>query len=98
MFIPEFKIQYEINETSFINNAFNLSEIKRLDIDHLAGLYAAKEAVYKAADKPPKKLTHIHISYDALGKPEASIGKQKFYISISHHGDYVVAVALRIIR
>jgi phosphopantetheine--protein transferase-like protein len=96
LFIPEFEMQYEINKTAFINKAFNLSEIKRLDINHLAGLYAAKEAIYKAAEKPPKKLTDILISYNTSGKPEANIGKQKFSISISNHGDYVVAVALRL--
>jgi phosphopantetheine--protein transferase-like protein len=65
-------------------------------IEHLAGLWAAKEAVTKAAAVTPAKWTDIVISYDETGRPYARIKTEEFAISISHHGDYAVAVAYRV--
>jgi phosphopantetheinyl transferase (holo-ACP synthase) len=57
-------------------------------------LWAAKEAVIKAAPESPERLTDVAITHDASGRPHATIEAQNFEISISHHGEYVVAVAL----
>jgi phosphopantetheine--protein transferase-like protein len=95
VFIPEFQNQLDIGGKTFLQKAFLPTELSNQDIEHLAGLWAAKEAVVKAADVVPKKLTDIVIFYDAVGKPKAKIGSQEFTISISHHGEYAVAVAYR---
>jgi phosphopantetheinyl transferase (holo-ACP synthase) len=50
----------------------------------------------KAAAVTPKKWTDIVISTDESGVPHAKVGSQKFALSIAHHADYAVAVALRI--
>ena len=95
VFIPEFQAQLDIDKTAFIDKAFNLPEISSLEIGHLAGLWAAKEAVYKAAKVAPKSLKDIIITHSKTGKASARIGQQKFALSVSHHGDYAVAVAYR---
>jgi phosphopantetheine--protein transferase-like protein len=96
VYIPEFQKQLDIEGKAFMEKAFLLSEIKNRKVEHLAGLWAAKEAVMKAALVTPKKWTDIVISADASGVPHAKVGSQKFAISIAHHADYAVAIALRI--
>lgn len=95
VYIPEFKKQLDVAGDKLISRAFNPSELKSMKIEHLAGIWAAKEAVIKAADVVPSKMTEILISYDKNGKPSAKLEKVSFAISIAHHGDYAVAVALR---
>ena len=96
VFIPEFRDRLEISAGRIIQRAFRPSEINSQETEHLAGLWAAKEAVVKAAASAPSKWTDIVITHDSSGKPHASIGMQEFALSISHHGDYAVAVAFRI--
>lgn len=96
MFIPEFREQLEVSAGGIIQRAFSSSEINSQETEHLAGLWAAKEAVAKAAVSAPNKWTDIIITHDSSGKPHATIGMQEFALSISHQGDYAVAVAFRI--
>ncbi len=98
VFIPEFRKRLEVGAGAILQSAFRSSEITNQQPEHLAGLWAAKEAVAKAAVQAPTKWTDIVISQDASGKPHAKIGAQEFAISISHHGDYAIAVAYRIDR
>jgi phosphopantetheine--protein transferase-like protein len=95
VFIPEFQKQLNIGGQTFLQRAFSASELGNQKTEHLAGLWAAKEAVIKAADSAPGKMSDIVISHNASQKPFAKIGSQKFALSISHHGEYAVAVAYR---
>jgi holo-[acyl-carrier protein] synthase len=95
VFIPEFQNQLEVGGDTFIERSFRLSEMKNHKAEHLAGLWAAKEAVIKAAETAPEKYTDIVITHDKSGKPHAYVGSQEFAISIAHHGDYAIAVACR---
>lgn len=69
-------------------------EMKRLEF--LAGRFAAKEAVMKAYGVGMKGMlfTEIEVSYDGSGAPYATYKGQRIAISISHDGDYALAVAL----
>ncbi len=96
VFLPEFQERINIGGSTFIERSFRLSEMKNRTTEHLAGLWAAKEAVIKAAGTLPKKYTDIVITHDKAGKPHAQIDSQEFAISIAHHGDYAIAVAYRI--
>jgi NAD(P)H-hydrate epimerase len=96
VFIPEFQRQLDVGGTDFLQKAFNLSEINNRHTEHLAGLWAAKEAVIKAALKTPRKMTDIIITHDAAGKPSARIKTQQFMLSIAHDGEYAIAVACRV--
>lgn len=96
VFIPEFQQQLEIGGNALLCKAFRPTEIKNRSVEHLAGLWAAKEAVIKAAASKPKKLTDIVINCDASGRPHAKLKSQTFALSIAHHGDYAVAIAQRL--
>ncbi len=98
VFIPEFRKRLEVGTETMRERAFRASETNGRSIEHLAGLWAAKEAVMKAASTAPERWTDIVITHDASGRPHAQIGNQEFAISISHHGDYAVAAAYRIER
>lgn len=64
----------------------------------LAGVFAAKEAVFKALESGDKKdFTKIDISHAKSGQPIASIKnveKTRVNVSISHEKDYAVSVAI----
>src|ERR1017187_8879490 len=101
VFIPEFRRQVEAGGAHFLERAFNPSELENQNVQHLAGLWAAKEAVIKAAPKPPEppeRLIEVAVTYDASGRPYGTTEAQNFELSISHHGDYVVAVALGVVE
>ncbi len=96
--IPEFEKQLETGGKTFIQKAFQINELKNRRPEHLAGLWAAKEAVMKAATITPKQLVDVRIARDKQGKLRASAGFESFAISIAHHGDYAVAVAIKVNR
>ena len=96
VYLPEFKQQLTKGGQTFINKAFNPSEQKDDRIEHLAGLWAAKEAVIKASDLSAGDWLEINITSDGTGKPTAIVGDNEYAISITHHGDYAVAVALNL--
>jgi holo-[acyl-carrier protein] synthase len=92
--------------SSFIKNNFTLKEIdyafsKSSPKETLCGLFCAKEAIIKALDRQDVLLREIEISWDSSGRPIAKILKNgisaegEFSISISHSGEYAVAMALR---
>jgi phosphopantetheine--protein transferase-like protein len=96
--VPEFQRQLDAGGPHFLGKMFNQSELGNRSIEHLAGLWAAKEAVMKAAPEPPLRMTDIVIMNDPSGRPHAIVAAHSFDVSISHHGDYVVAVALGVER
>lgn len=68
---------------------------------HLAGVFAAKEAVIKALGllHPALSAQQISISHDADGRPLAAVhgpGGAECDISISHDAGIAVAVAIRL--
>ena len=70
---------------------------------HFAGTFAAKEAVYKAANHLHRgvvEMTDFQISHDKKGMPTVSydganheVESLEIKVSISHTMDYAVAVA-----
>ncbi|HEY5120370.1 MAG TPA: 4'-phosphopantetheinyl transferase superfamily protein [Acidimicrobiales bacterium] len=96
VFIPEFQRLLESGGGILRREAFRESEARDQSVQHLAGLWAAKEAVIKASLAPPAKMTEIEITHDASGRPHGTIGDQHFEVSISHHGDYAIAMAMRV--
>ena len=96
VYIPEFERQLDLGGQPFLDRAFNTDELTDRDITHLAGLWAAKEAVFKASAQPAgQSSTAVAISVDDSGRPSAVLDGECYEISISHHHDYVIAVALR---
>jgi holo-[acyl-carrier protein] synthase len=100
--IKTFKQKSIKNNLSFYKSIFTKSELqycmKYLDpYPHLAGMFAAKEAVIKCTDRP-LGMIDIEITRDSGGKPIAMTQYKKktikVQISISHTRSVAVAVAI----
>jgi len=89
---------------AFLNRVFTDEELdnakKRGSIyQHLAGRFAAKEAVFKALGDPELTWKDVEILNDDLGKPSCVILNNRarsmdVHISISHVKTYAVASAI----
>lgn len=86
----------------FLNRIFTDKEIayaknKRFSYEHLAGRFAAKEAVIKASGGGKFAFKDIEIINSPTGKPCVKLSKNnkkyKISVSISHIKDYAVASA-----
>ena len=70
---------------------------------HLAGIFAAKEAIIKALSLPNDSWHDIYIIYKQNGQPQAEIINHKSLItnhslSISHDGNYTIAQFVAILK
>lgn len=93
--IPEFKKQLVTGGEHFLQKAFSDDELRNKATEHLAGVWAAKEATVKAGGLSINHWTDIHITYDRDGRPSATVDGEHYDISIAHHGEYAVAVAMK---
>ena len=91
------RLKNSLNNELFLNKVFHYSELK--NNTKLVGIFALKEAVMKAIGrKVDWKLIEINFS---KGKPIISLsddikikGMKDIEGSISHDGDYTVAIAV----
>ena len=95
VYLPEFRKQLRLGGDQLLKKAFNEAELDNREPIHLAGLWAAKEAVIKATGLKINNYRDIVITYNKMGQPQATVNMQKFAISIAHQGQYAVAVATR---
>lgn len=95
VFIPEFQRQLSAS-LSIIERSFSPSELGDYRAEHLAGLWAAKEAVIKAGGVKGASPADVVISQDEDGTPWGQLGDLVFAVSISHHGEYAVAIAQKL--
>lgn len=89
---------------SFLNRVFTKPELENAKTrgslyQHLAGRFAAKEAVFKAMGDPGISWKDVEILNDSAGKPFCKILNSKakkldVFISISHVKTYAVANAV----
>ena len=89
---------------SFLERIFTDTELKKASehnnrYQHLAGRFAAKEAVFKALGKATLGFKDMEVLNDSQGKPYCSLRKLKqskfnIHISISHIKNYAVASAI----
>lgn len=93
--ISEFEKRLQKGGAPLIKKIFLEKELENTGVAHLAGVFAAKEAVLKALALPVGSWQHIEIAYNKKGRPKVWVGGKKFKesdLSISHAGDYAVAV------
>lgn len=98
--IPTFLKSLHNGGQIFKNKVFLNSELKNSDDPtHLAGVFAAKEAVTKALSLPAGSWLQIKIQNKKNGKPQVKI-KGTFInysdLSISHSGDYAISIFILI--
>lgn len=94
VYLPEFQARLEAGGDTLLEKMFVLEELGDRSTEHLAGVWAAKEAIRKIISETPKQWTDIRLSCDPNGRPSARYQDVLYDISISHQGDYAVAVAM----
>ena len=95
VFIPEFEERAKRGGEGLLRKIFWESELRNTESSHLAGIFAAKEAVLKALGLPAGSWDKIEVSYGKSGRPKVRVLGKKIKscdLSISHAGDYAVAV------
>ena len=88
----------------FLERIFTDRELHKLKehnnyYQHVAGRFAAKEAVFKALGESGLNFKDVEVLNDQEGKPYCSLSrftdkKFKIYLSISHIKNYAVASAI----
>lgn len=95
VYLPEFTAKMKNSTLAKVFLPFELSQNK--SEESLAGIFAAKEAFFKAIGKKEDWLS-VWIEKNESGKPElksALINKnQKIHVSISHAGEYAIAAVM----
>lgn len=96
------RIEKMMHDETQMQKVFHPEEILRYDALHLAGIFAAKEAVMKALNIfPLPSWQSIKILNKETGRPYVTLSPdidldKNYYIdiSISHDGEYAFATAL----
>ncbi len=79
-----------------LETLFSESELKEKSVEHLAGIFAAKEAFFKALGRK-ENWREVWVEKDQSGKPiinSSLLENEKAEVSITHDGDYAAAVVL----
>lgn len=94
VYVP--KIEKLLRNEEAVRKVFHLTELKDNRPEHLAGVFAAKEAYFKALRKAPDWLS-VEVVTKKNGEPELRFsGKDnlKPALSISHDGEYAIAIVI----
>ena len=97
--VAEFSEAVKHGGENFLQRVFLPAEITNNKPEHLAGLFAAKEAVTKALSLGPGKWLEIEISHEPSGRPRVKINvpTKSHDLSISHTRTHAVAVFVAIL-
>ena len=93
----------EENGEKLLSRLFLPSERERTSSEHLAGIFAAKEAIIKAFSITRESWLLIEIGSDASGKPRATITADiphailQCDISIAHDGGMAIAQCVALV-
>ena len=105
VYLPRFKRSLQNGGENFLKRVFLETELAHpgSKAEHLAGIFAAKEAVMKALSLPTDSWHDIEIKYRSTGAPKLEIRGLKLEIrnsslSISHDGKYVIAQFVAILK
>lgn len=103
VYLPRFKKALKNGGQPFLHRVFHEAELTNQDAAHLAGIFAAKEAVIKAFGLPVDSFHEIRVFHEPSGKPVIEITNYKlpitnYSISISHDGDYVIAQFVALLK
>lgn len=98
--ISEFAEKLSSGGESFLNQNFSSAELTNRDPVHLAGIFAAKEAVFKTGflEKPDFKAVQILNKSNGTPKVFDANGKEikELKVSITHTKEVVASVAIYI--
>lgn len=94
VYIPRFRGKEKLASRILSANEMVIYHNRPRKEEFLAGRFAAKEAFIKALQEGVGRIAfhHIDIVYQKDGRPEIVYGDKHYPVSISHDGDYAVAV------
>jgi len=103
--LREFGRSLESGGETMLRRLFHPSEASGASIEKLAGIFAAKEATFKALDMPLGNWHVVEIRHDPEGKPRIIFAPEfdrslitSLDVSISHAGEYAVACAVALVK
>lgn len=97
--LPRFKSKIAKRHLD-LNKIFSHTELKRKELEHLAGIFAAKEATIKALSLKPGSWLKIEVSQTKKGEPFLRLAPdlqkkiQSQSLSIAHDQNYAIAVVV----
>lgn len=98
IYLPRFKRSLKKGGENFLRRVYHKSELTNDDSAHLAGIFAAKEAVIKALSLPTDSWHDINVVYQPNGEPQIKTSSAELAdqisnssLSISHDGNYIIA-------
>lgn len=98
VYIPKFAKSVEKQGETFLSKIFLEVELESgVKPNHLAGIFAAKEAVMKALSLPVGSWLKICVTSEENGRPKVqflddSLHFSNYDLSISHDQDYAIAI------
>src|SRR5260221_94388 len=103
--LKDFEKAYSNGGDNFVKRVFLPEETKRKEIEHLAGIFASKEAIMKALSIGPGNWLEIQITNQEDGRPKAHLSQKILSminpkssdLSISHTDNAAVAVFIALI-
>jgi phosphopantetheine--protein transferase-like protein len=96
------RFKESLKDPAFVSRIFSVEELKDNRPEHLAGFFAAKEAVIKALSLPVGAWHNIKLSNEPNGRPvvELLVKPEELVswdISIAHEDDFSVATFVAIL-
>jgi holo-[acyl-carrier protein] synthase len=103
--LAEFQRSLQGGGEALLRRLFHPSEAQGASVERLAGIFAAKEAAYKALALPKGNWHVVEVRHVTDGKPYLAFAPEydashilSCDLSISHHGEYVVASVVALLR
>lgn len=103
--LEEFRRSLENGGEAFLRRLFHPSEASGASLERLAGIFAVKEAAFKALALPRGDWHVLEVKHDRDGKPFLIFAPEydaspiaSCDVSISHTDDYVVACVVALLR
>ena len=95
------KVDHLLADPLAAQRVFHVDELKVQTLEHIAGIFAAKEAFWKALESPPRWLD-VRITHKPNGKPKLEWSQDLKIldadVSISHDGEYAVASVMLVLQ
>lgn len=93
------RIEKLMSQPNVLKKIFHPSETAKFDAEHLAGIFALKEAAFKALGIKPNSWLSIEVASDKEGKPRLTFANDlnlpeiiSMDCSVSHDGGFALAV------
>jgi len=103
VYIPRFRVALKQGGKKFLQRVYLREELNDQRVTHLAGIFAAKEAVTKALNLPTDSWHNIKVIKNSKGAPSIELKTYNLELTtssltISHDGSYVIAQFIAMLK